>query len=135
MTRKVTKAAARIKLGLQHELYLGNLDASRDWGYAGDYVAAMWMMLQQEEPDDYVIATGETHSVREMLELAFGYLNLDWEKYVKIDPLYLRPTEVDFLIGDASKAKKKLGWEPTVTFEELIIMMVKADAEAERQKL
>ncbi len=135
VTRKVTKAAARIKLGLQHELYLGNLDASRDWGYAGDYVAAMWMMLQQEEPDDYVIATGETHSVREMLELAFGYLNLDWEKYVKIDPLYLRPTEVDFLIGDASKAKKKLGWEPTVTFEELIIMMVKADAEAERQKL
>ncbi|MBI5198066.1 MAG: GDP-mannose 4,6-dehydratase [Nitrospirae bacterium] len=135
VSRKITKAAARIKLGLQDELYLGNLDAKRDWGYAGDYVEAMWLMLQQEEPDDYVIATGETHSVRELLDLAFGHLDLDWHKYVKIDPRYYRPTEVDLLIGDGSKAKRKLGWEPKVPFNELTVMMVEADLEAERLKL
>ena len=135
VTRKITKAAARIKLGIQHELYLGNLDAQRDWGYARDYVEAMWLMLQQKEPDDYVIATGETHSVRELLALAFGPLGLDWEKYVMITPRYYRPTEVDFLIGDASKAKKKLGWRPKVSFPDLIKMMVEADLEAERLKL
>ena len=135
VTRKITKAAARIKLGIQHELYLGNLDAQRDWGYARDYVEAMWLMLQQEEPEDYVIATGETHTVRELLALAFGSLDLDWEKFVIITPRYYRPTEVDFLIGDASKAKKKLGWEPTISFPDLIKMMVEADLEAERVKL
>jgi GDPmannose 4,6-dehydratase len=135
VTRKITRAAARIKLGLDHELYLGNLDAKRDWGYAGDYVQAMWLMLQQEEPDDYVIATGETHTIREVLDLAFGYLNLDWKQFVKIDPRYYRPTEVDLLIGDAKKAKKKLGWEPKVTFNELVTMMVKSDLEVERIKL
>jgi GDPmannose 4,6-dehydratase len=108
VTRKITTAAARIKLGLQRELYLGNLDAKRDWGYAGDYVQAMWLMLQQEKPDDYVIATGETHTVRELLELAFAYVDLDWRQYVKVDPKYYRPTEVDVLIGDASKAKREL---------------------------
>jgi len=132
VTRKITKAAARIKLGIQHELYLGNLDAQRDWGYARDYVEAMWLMLQQEEPDDYVIATGETHTVRELLALAFGYLDLDWQKYVIIIPRYYRPTEVDYLVGDASKAKQKLGWEPKVRFSDLIEMMVDADLEAER---
>lgn len=135
VSRKVTKAAARIKLGLQEELYLGNLDAKRDWGYAGDYVQAMWMMLQQPDPDDYVIATGETHTVRELLDVAFGHLNLEWQKYVKIDPRYFRPTEVDLLIGDASKAKTKLGWEQKVSFKELIAMMVEADIQAERLKL
>jgi GDPmannose 4,6-dehydratase len=135
VSRKITKAAARIKLGLQRELYLGNLDAKRDWGYAGDYVQAMWLMLQQDEPDDYVIATGETHSVRELLDIAFGYLDLDWKQYVKIDPRYYRPTEVDVLIGDASKAKRQLGWEPKVTFKELITMMVKSDLAEERLKL
>ena len=109
VSRKITKAAVRVKLGLQKELYLGNLDAKRDWGYAGDYVTAMWLMLQQQEPDDYVIATGETHSVRDLLDRAFGHLNLEWQSCVKIDPRYYRPTEVDLLIGDASKAKKKLG--------------------------
>jgi GDPmannose 4,6-dehydratase len=104
VTRKITRAAARIKLGLQQDLYLGNLDAKRDWGYAGDYVEAMWLMLQQDQPDDYVIATGETHTVREFLDVAFGHLSLDWERYVKIDPKYYRPTEVDLLIGDATKA-------------------------------
>ena len=135
VTRKITRAAARIKLGLDQELYLGNLDAKRDWGYAGDYVQAMWLMLQQDQPEDYVIATGETHTVREVLDIAFGYVDLDWNRYVKIDPRYYRPTEVDLLIGDPSKAKRKLGWEPKVSFVELIGMMVKADVDAERVKL
>jgi GDPmannose 4,6-dehydratase len=135
VSRKITRAAARIKLGLQHEVYLGNLDAKRDWGYAQDYVEAMWMMLQQDEPDDYVIAMGETHTVRELLGLAFGHLGLEWEQYVKIDPRYYRPTEVDMLIGDASKAKKRLGWQPKVSFKELISLMVESDLAAERQKL
>lgn len=135
VSRKITKASARIKLGLQEELYLGNLDAKRDWGYAADYVQAMWMMLQQPDPDDYVIATGETHTVRELLDVAFGHLNLEWQKYVKIDPRYFRPTEVDLLIGDASKAKTKLGWEQKVSFKELIAMMVETDIQAERLKL
>jgi GDPmannose 4,6-dehydratase len=135
VTRKITKAAARIKLGLQQDLYLGNLDAKRDWGYAGDYVEAMWLMLQQEQPDDYVIATGETHTVREFLDLAFGHLNLDWKQYVKIDPKYYRPTEVDLLIGDATKAKTQIKWEPRVRFKELATMMTDADLEAERERL
>lgn len=135
MTRKITKAAARIKLGTQQDLFLGNLDAKRDWGYAGDYVEAMWMMLQASQPDDYVIATGETHTVKEMLELAFDRLQLDWKKHVKIDEKYYRPTEVDLLIGDAGKAKKELGWQPKVKFEELIAMMVDADLAAEKEKL
>ena len=135
VTRKITKAAARIKLGLQQDVYLGNLDAKRDWGYAGDYVQAMWLMLQQDQPDDYVIATGETHTVREFLEVAFGHLKLDWKRYAKTDPKYYRPTEVDLLIGDASKAKKQLNWEPKVRFEELATMMVDADLEAERERL
>jgi GDPmannose 4,6-dehydratase len=135
VTRKITKAAARIKLGLQQDLYLGNLDAKRDWGYAGDFVQAMWLMMQQDTPDDYVIATGETHTVREFLEVAFEHLNLDWKRHVKIDPKYYRPTEVDLLIGDASKAKKQLQWEPRVRFKELAMMMVDADLEAERERL
>ena len=135
VTRKITKAAARIKLGLQQDVYLGNLDAKRDWGYAGDYVQAMWLMLQQDQPDDYVIATGETHTVREFLEVAFGHLKLDWKRYAKTDPKYYRPTEVDLLIGDASKAKKQLNWEPKVLFNELATMMVDADLDAERERL
>ena len=135
VTRKITRAAARIKLGVQRELYLGNLDAKRDWGFAGDYVQAMWMMLQAEQPDDYVIATGETHTVREFLDRAFGHLNLDWQRYVKIDPRYYRPTEVDLLIGDAAKAKRLLGWEPKVSFEDLVVMMVESDVRAERSIL
>jgi GDPmannose 4,6-dehydratase len=127
VTRKITRAAAAIKLGLQEKLYLGNLDAKRDWGFAGDYVEAMWLMLQQDEADDYVIATGETHSVREFLDESFGHLDLDWQKHVEIDPRYYRPAEVDLLIGDATKARKKLGWEPKVTFRELAKMMVEAD--------
>ena len=127
VTRKITRAAAAIAAGLQNKLYLGNLDAKRDWGYAGDFVNAMWLMLQQEEPEDYVIATGEAHSVREFLDEAFGYLDLDWKQYVEIDPRYFRPAEVDILIGDASKARKKMGWEPKVTFKELVRMMVDAD--------
>ncbi len=127
VTRKVTRAAAAIKLGLQDKLFLGNLDAKRDWGFAGDYVEAMWLMLQQDEPDDYVIATGITHSVSDLLDEAFGYLDLDWRKHVEIDPRYFRPAEVDLLIGDASKARRKLGWQPRVTFRELIRMMVDAD--------
>ncbi|MGC8839573.1 MAG: GDP-mannose 4,6-dehydratase [Anaerolineae bacterium] len=127
VTRKVTHGAARIKLGLADELRLGNLDARRDWGYAVDYVRAMWLMLQQDEPDDYVIATGETHSVRELCEVAFSYLGLDYRDYVKVDPRFFRPAEVDLLVGDASKARAKLGWAPTVTFEELIHLMVDAD--------
>ena len=135
VTRKITKAAARIKLGLQQDLFLGNLDAKRDWGFAGDYIEAMWKMLQVKTPSDYVIATGETHTVKEMLELAFDRLQLDWKKHVKIDQKYYRPTEVDLLIGDASKAKKELGWQPKVCFQELIAMMVDADLAAEKEKL
>ncbi|MBO0862493.1 MAG: XRE family transcriptional regulator [Chloracidobacterium sp.] len=127
VTRKITRAAAAIKLGLQDKLYLGNLDARRDWGHSKDFVEAMWLMLQQDEPDDYVIATGETHSVREFLDEAFGHLNLDWQAFVEIDPRYFRPAEVDLLIGDASKARQKLGWEPKITFKELARMMVDAD--------
>ena len=127
VTRKITRAAAAIKLGLQNKLYLGNLDAKRDWGHAKDFVEAMWLMLQQDEPDDYVIATGETHSVRELLDEAFGHLELDWKQFVEIDPRYFRPAEVDLLIGDASKARRKLGWEPKITFKELVRTMVDAD--------
>ncbi len=127
VTRKVTRAAAMIKLGLQDKLYLGNLDARRDWGYAPEFVEAMWLMLQQDEPDDFVIATGETHTVRELCETAFGYLDLDWQEHVEIDARYFRPAEVDLLIGDATKAKQKLGWQPRVTFEELVRMMVESD--------
>jgi GDPmannose 4,6-dehydratase len=127
VTRKITRALARIKLGLQDKLYLGNLEAKRDWGYAPDFVEAMWLMLQQDKPDDYVIATGETHSVREFLEEAFRYAGLDWKKYVEIDKRYFRPLEVEFLQGDPSKAKKKLGWEPKVRFKDLVKIMVEAD--------
>jgi len=127
VTRKITRAATRIKCGLQEKLYLGNLDARRDWGYAGDYVEAMWMMLQQEKPDDYVIATGESHSIREFLDEVFGHLQLDWQQYVEIDPRYFRPTEVDLLQGDASKARNVLGWHPKVTFTQLARMMTEAD--------
>ena len=136
VTRKITRAATRIKLGLQDTLYLGNLDAKRDWGFAGDYVETMWLMLQHDKPDDYVIATGETHSVREFLEEVFGHLDLEWQKYVEIDPRYLRPTEVDCLLGDASKAKKVLKWEPKVNFKGLAQMMTDADMEiANREKI
>jgi GDPmannose 4,6-dehydratase len=127
VTRKITRAVAAIKLGLQNKLYLGNLDAKRDWGHSKDFVEAMWLMLQQDEPDDYVIATGETHSVREFLDEAFGHLDLDWKQFVEIDPRYFRPAEVDLLIGDASKARRKLGWEPKITFKELVRTMVDAD--------
>ncbi len=127
VTRKVTYAVARIKLGLQEKLKLGNLQARRDWGYAGDYVRAMWLMLQQDQPDDYVIATGETHSVQELVEIAFDYAGLDWKKHVEIDPALLRPAEVDLLCGNAAKARRVLGWEPKVTFTELVQMMVDAD--------
>lgn len=127
VSRKITKAASRIKLGLQDKLFLGNLDAKRDWGYAKDYVRAMWLMLQQENPDDYVIGTGETHTVREFLDEAFGYLDLDWHQHVEIDPKYFRPAEVDILQGDYSKAKKQLGWKPAVKFKELVRLMVDAD--------
>jgi len=127
VTRKITHGVARIKMGLANELRLGNLDAKRDWGFAGDYVEAMWLMLQQSEPDDYVVATGETHSVREFVEIAFGAAGLDWKKYVVLDPKFLRPAEVELLVGDPAKAKKKLGWEPKVSFRELIKMMVDAD--------
>ena len=130
VTHKVTYSAARIKLGLDNELRLGNLEARRDWGYAGDYVQAMWLMLQQDRPDDYVVATGHTHSVRELCEVAFGYLDLDWRKYVVSDPKFLRPAEVDLLVGDAGKAHANLGWEPTHTFENLIQTMVDADLKA-----
>jgi GDPmannose 4,6-dehydratase len=127
VTRKITRAAARIKLGLQDKLYLGNLDARRDWGFAGDYVRAMWMMLQQDTADDYVIGTGESHSVREFVELTFSYLELDWREFVAIDPRYFRPAEVDYLHADPSKARQVLGWEPEVSFEELVVMMVESD--------
>jgi GDPmannose 4,6-dehydratase len=129
VTRKVTHGAAAIKLGLQERLLLGNLDAERDWGYAKDYVEAMWLMLQQEEPDDYVIATGEAHSVRELVQIAFEQVGLDPEPHVGTDPRYLRPAEVDHLIGDYSKARERLGWEPRTSFEELIRLMVDADLE------
>jgi GDPmannose 4,6-dehydratase len=136
VTRKITRAATRIKLGLQDKLYLGNLDAKRDWGFAGDYVEAMWLMLQQEKPDDYVVATGESHSVREFVKEVFSYLGLDWHKYVEIDKRYLRPTEVDRLEGNASKAKRVLGWKPKVKFKELVCMMTDADMElAGREKI
>jgi GDPmannose 4,6-dehydratase len=132
VTRKVTNAAARIRLGLQDELVMGNLDAKRDWGYAGDYVKAMWLMLQQPEPDDYVIATGETHTIEELVKLAFAEVGIDdWKKYVRQDPKFFRPAEVDLLIGDASKAREKLGWEPEVTFPELVKMMVAHDLKRE----
>lgn len=130
VTHKVTYAAARIKLGLQDELRLGNLDARRDWGYAGDYVQAMWMMLQQSEPDDYVVATNETHSVRELCQVAFDCVGLNWEDHVVVDEKFYRPAEVDLLIGDPSKAHAKLGWEPSVTFKELVELMVEADLAA-----
>ncbi|MBD1911951.1 MULTISPECIES: GDP-mannose 4,6-dehydratase [unclassified Leptolyngbya] len=130
VTRKITRALARIVAGQQKKMYLGNLDSKRDWGYAKDYVRAMWLMLQQDEPDDYVIATNETHSIREFLDLAFGYVNMDWQNYVEFDARYLRPAEVDILIGDCSKAKQKLGWEPSVTFEQLVHLMVEADLKA-----
>lgn len=127
VTRKITRAVAHILLGLQDKLYLGNLDSKRDWGYAKEYVEAMWLMLQQDQPDDYVIATNETHSVKEFLEVAFAHVGLDWKKYVEIDAKYFRPAEVDLLIGDYSKAKKKLGWEPKTKFEELTKLMVDED--------
>ena len=130
VTRKVSDGVARIKLGLSDHLALGNVDACRDWGFAGDYVRAMWLMLQQEKADDYVIATGVTHSVRQLVETAFGHVGLDWQKYVRVDPAFLRPAEVDQLIGDASKAKRVLGWEPKVSFEQLVAMMVDADLAA-----
>jgi GDPmannose 4,6-dehydratase len=130
VTRKITRAVAAIKAGQQEKLYLGNLDAKRDWGFAGDYVEAQWRMLQQEAGDDYVVATGETHTVREFCEHAFGHVGLNYEDYVEVDPRYFRPTEVDLLIGDPTKAKEQLGWEPKVKFEELVTMMVDADVKA-----
>ena len=134
VTRKVTRAAARIKHGLQNKLYLGNLDAVRDWGFAGDYVEAMWLMLQQEKPDDYVIATGEAHSVQQLVEEAFGRLGLDWQQHVLLDPRYRRPAEVDNLRGDASKAARLLGWKPRVKFHELIAMMIDSDLKLAAQE-
>ena len=131
VTRKITRAVARIEAGLEETLYLGNLDAKRDWGYAKDYVEAMWMMLQAPQGDDYVIATGETHSIREFLDLAFAYVGRDWQKHVKIDPQYFRPTEVDILIGDYTKAKTQLGWKPRCSFKELVEMMVVEDMKLE----
>jgi GDPmannose 4,6-dehydratase len=134
VSRKITRAATRIKLGLQGKLYLGNLDAQRDWGYAKDYVEAMWLMLQAGEADDYVIATGETHSVREFLDETFGHLDLDWKSHVETDPRYFRPAEVDLLLGDASKARKALGWEPKVSFKQLVRLMVDHDLELAKQE-
>ena len=138
VTRKITRAVTRIKIGLQDRLYLGNLEAKRDWGYAKDYVEAMWLMMQAEHAGDYVIATGETHSVKEFVEEAFSYLDLDWKEYVEIDPWYYRPTEVDYLQGDASKARRELGWEPRVGFTELVRLMVDHDmvlAKSEKEML
>jgi GDPmannose 4,6-dehydratase len=135
VTRKITRAVTRIKLGLQEKLYLGNLDAKRDWGYAKDYIDAMWRMMQADKADDYVIATGETHSIREFLDLSFGMLDLDWNDHVQIDPRYYRPAEVDLLLGDSSKAERDLGWKPETSFEDLVRLMVEADMElAEREK-
>ncbi|WP_375478640.1 GDP-mannose 4,6-dehydratase [uncultured Nostoc sp.] len=130
VTRKITRAVASIVAGKQKKIYMGNLDAKRDWGYAKDYVKAMWLMLQKDQPDDYVIATGETHSVREFLELAFSYVNLNWQDYVEFDERYLRPSEVELLIGDSTKARQNLGWTPSVTFKELVSLMVEADLQA-----
>jgi GDPmannose 4,6-dehydratase len=127
VTRKVTDAVARIKLGLQQELRIGNLEARRDWGFAGDYVRAMWQMLQQEKPEDYVVASGKSHTVRELIEIAFGHVGLDWQKHTRQDPAYMRPAEVDVLLGDPTKARRVLGWKPEVSFEELVKMMVDAD--------
>jgi len=135
VTRKVTRTAARIKAGLEEKVYLGNLDAKRDWGYAKEYVEAMWLMLQQKEPDDYVIATGETHSVRELLEETFSYAGLDWRKHLAIDERYYRPAEVDLLIGDPGKAKRKLGWEARTKFKDLVRLMVDADMETARKEV
>ena len=134
VTRKITRAAARIREGLQNKLYLGNLDAKRDWGFAGDYVEAMWLMLQQPNPDDYVVATGQTHSVREFLDEVFGYLNLDWQKFVEVDSRYFRPAEVDLLLGDAAKARRVLGWVPKITFKALARLMTDADWNLARQE-
>lgn len=134
VTRKITNAVARIKMGLEKELFLGNLDAKRDWGFAGDYVKAMWLMLQQDKPDDFVAATGETHTIREFLGLAFGHAGLDWEKYVKVDKQFYRPAEIHELRGDYSKSKKVLGWEPSVSFKDLVHMMVDADMERYKSK-
>ena len=134
VTRKITRAATRIKEGLQDKLYLGNLDAKRDWGFAGDYVEAMWLMLQQPHPDDYVVATGQTYSVRQFLDEVFGYLNLDWHQYVAIDPKYFRPTEVDLLLGNPAKAKKVLNWQPKVSFKELARMMTESDWQLARKE-
>jgi GDPmannose 4,6-dehydratase len=136
VTRKISNAVARIKLGVQQDISLGNLDAKRDWGYAGDYVKAMWLMLQQDEPDDYVVATGETHSIEEFLELAFAEVGIsDWHPYVTQDPKFFRPAEVDLLIGDPTKAKTKLGWTPEVDFPHLVKMMVENDLRIESAKL
>ncbi len=135
VTRKVTNAVARIKLGLDNEVRLGNLDAKRDWGFAGDYVRAMWLMLQQPEPDDYVIAGGQTHTVRDMCEIAFGHADLDWKEHVKVDPRFIRPAEVHVLLGDSSKARARLEWEPEYSFEDLIEMMVDADLERVRKQI
>jgi GDPmannose 4,6-dehydratase len=134
VSRKITRAATRIKEGLQDKLYLGNLDAQRDWGFAGDYVEAMWLMLQQKRPDDFVIATGEVHTVREFVEAAFGLVGLDWQKHVEMDSRYLRPAEVDHLCGDATKARTELGWSPRVGFEELVRMMVEHDTALAREE-
>lgn len=134
VTRKITRAATRIREGLQDKVHLGNMDAKRDWGYAKDYVEAMWLMLQQDEPEDFVIATGETHSVQEFLELTFKEVGLPWQEYVETDPRYLRPSEVDLLLGEATKAKEKLGWEPRTSFEELVSLMVQSDWEIARKE-
>jgi GDPmannose 4,6-dehydratase len=134
VTRKITRAAARIKLGVQEKLYLGNLDAQRDWGFAGDYVEAMWLMLQQPSADDYVVAMNELHTVREFCELSFGRLGLDYQDFVEIDPRYFRPAEVDLLLGDATKGRTKLGWTPRVSFQELVEMMVDSDLELARRE-
>ena len=134
VTRKITQAVARISLGLQEQVALGNLDAKRDWGFAGDYVKAMWLMLQQEQADDYVVATGQTHSIRELLDVAFAHVGIqDWDRHVHLDPRFLRPAEVDLLVGDPAKAKARLGWEPEVGFEELVHMMVDSDVREQRQ--
>jgi len=135
VTRKISRAVARIKAGLQDKLYLGNLDAKRDWGYAPEFVEAMWMILQQDEPDDFVIGTGEAHTPREFAQIAFDHVGLDWERYVEVDPKYFRPSEVDYLLADASKAKKILGWEPKTKFEELVRIMVDADVQMLQEEL
>jgi GDPmannose 4,6-dehydratase len=134
VTRKITRAATRIKMGLQDKLYLGNLHAKRDWGYAPDYIEAMWLMLQHDQPDDYVIATGETHSVKEFVNEAFDLLGLDWRKHVEMDPRYIRPTEVDMLLGDYSKAEQELQWKPKVRFKDLVRIMVEADLELAKRE-